>query len=345
VVQSLWQLRSFREALARQPPPPSREPTPAEAAAGRGTSAARDAAVALALRQLLSTLSAAAAGGEGGPAALPPASPAPLRAALGALSPSASGVGEMGDAAEALSLLLDALHAAEAGRDAEADADAATSLVRAHFGWRLQEGAACAQCGRQARGVAYTALALAAPAAALAAARAAIGPGATSEAVLHAALAPAHRACAAADGGCGGVDAPGRLWLRPAPGADDAMSADAAQAAMPPVLTLTLGWESAAVAPADVAAALEALSPSLKVSRLFGGGAAPPAGGADPRYALRAMVCFHGAHYAAFTRGAGANGWRLVNDSAVRPAGAWADVRATCARQHLQPCVLFYERE
>lgn len=336
VVQGMWHLRSFRDALASAPAPASREPTPAEAAAGRGSDAARDAAVCLALRQLFDTLSSAAAAAPGG-APPAPASAAALRSAFGALAPDASGVGEMGDAAETLTLLLDALHAAEAGRGAEAEADAAVSLARSHFGWRVTEGAACSACGREARGVQYTALQLAAPAAALVAARAALGPGMPAEAALRSALAPGTRTCATEDGGCGCTDAPGRLWLRP--------PADGVGADMPPVLALTLGWESAAAAPSDVAATLDALSPSLKPARLFGSGSAPPAGGADPRYALRAMLCFHGAHYAAFTRAANDAAWRLVNDAAVRPAGAWADVRKMCARQQLQPCVCFYERD
>jgi hypothetical protein len=336
VVQGMWHLRSFRDALASASAPASREPTPAEAAAGRGSDAARDAAVCLALRQLFDTLSSAAAAAPGG-APPAPASAAALRSALGALAPDASGVGEMGDAAETLTLLLDALHAAEAGRGAEAEADAAVSLARSHFGWRVTEGAACSACGREARGVQYTALQLAAPAAALVAARAALGPGMPAEAALRSALAPGTRTCATEDGGCGCTDAPGRLWLRP--------PADGVGADLPPVLALTLGWESAAAAPSDVAATLDALSPSLKPARLFGSGSAPPAGGADPRYALRAMLCFHGAHYAAFTRAANDAAWRLVNDAAVRPAGAWADVRKMCARQQLQPCVCFYERD
>ena len=95
-------------------------------------------------------------------------------------------------------------------------------------------------------------------------------------------------------------------------------------------------------------------------------------------YELRALVCYYGSHYACFVRtdepdahalcasrhgGAGAARsvlalfvlicglatrcspqWTRIDDASVTVVGSWEALCAACARGHLQPTVLFYER-
>jgi hypothetical protein len=135
------------------------------------------------------------------------------------------------------------------------------------------------------------------------------------------------------------------------------------------VFTLVIGWESSRAPPAAVAETVEAIATILRPGRVYfpaPGGvatgpednapegvvpiapAAPTAPAAEARYALRSVVCFYGRHYASFVRsgdGSGGGGaWRLFDDASVSHVGEWPAVRAACARGHLQPCVLFYER-
>ena len=91
-----------------------------------------------------------------------------------------------------------------------------------------------------------------------------------------------------------------------------------------------------------------------------------------PRYELRAMVCYYGSHYAAYARtdeGSGSSllpstcvccfaasrcgsadacssrpDWSRFDDASVARVGSWEAVCDACARGHLQPTVLFYER-
>jgi len=101
------------------------------------------------------------------------------------------------------------------------------------------------------------------------------------------------------------------------------------------------------------------LAPTLRPAKIFRGRAdghaayvenlsdanGPAVPTAAAAYALRAMVCYYGLHYAAFCVAAdGAGPWTRFDDATVAPVGSWADLCSACARGRLQPTVLFYER-
>ena len=93
---------------------------------------------------------------------------------------------------------------------------------------------------------------------------------------------------------------------------------------------------------------LQALSTTLHPARLYANGAADAGA-----YELRAVICFYGSHYASFARTdepgvfafmPSSPVWTRFDDAAVTELGSWEAVCAACAKGHLQPTVLFYER-
>ena len=92
------------------------------------------------------------------------------------------------------------------------------------------------------------------------------------------------------------------------------------------------------------------------------------------KYKLQCVLCYYGEHYCTFARGAvgednnetdvsgvvtqGTSAednesndkstderWTLFDDATSKTVGTWADVKASCEKGRLQPCVLFYQRE
>ena len=64
------------------------------------------------------------------------------------------------------------------------------------------------------------------------------------------------------------------------------------------------------------------------------------------RARLQGVLCYFGWHYVAFFYSAAERLWVSFDDSAVRPVGAtWAEAQARIADGHLQPLLLFYERD
>jgi len=127
---------------------------------------------------------------------------------------------------------------------------------------------------------------------------------------------------------------------------------------LPHVFTLSLTWDTARAAEADVAATLATVEPRLRPARVYRGAGAgratrlgddefwggAPVAAADAEFELRAMVCYYGAHYACFCRTEdGAGPWTRFDDAAVALVGDWPALVSACARGHLQPTVLFYE--
>jgi hypothetical protein len=334
VVQSLWHLgRSFRPALALATFPP------AAASAPPGSPLARDADVARALKALFdhmsqehssmrrsasaAALAAAAKGAGAGAAAAPSVAVAPtaLRLALAALSPSASGAGAMADAAEALSLLFEAVHRcfAAGGR-----VGAGASPVASCFALSVQESAGCGRCGRTTHCLSYTTYYHLVQAATLRVGGPR-GPYARLEEVLRAALQDTKN-CDRDAGGCG-APAPTRHSL--------------ADSALPSVFTLVVGWESRRASQSAIAATLQTLTPTLQPHLIFASGASSP----GATYALRSLVCFYGAHYAALVRADDCEGtpWRLYDDVKVLRVGEWEELLQVCQKGMLQPVVCIYE--
>ena len=114
----------------------------------------------------------------------------------------------------------------------------------------------------------------------------------------------------------------------------------------PECFTVVLGWESDRVAPEDIRATVAALDVTVDIAGLYPG-LSPPVG---TRYSLRCVVCYYGQHYHAFVRVDGAEAaaegqWLMFDDTTIKPVGRWDSVLAKCFEGHLQPSVLFYDKD
>jgi hypothetical protein len=346
LVQALFHVRCFREYLLA-----NTVPSAAQLHARSGMDVSCSVALVASLQELFSALRAGAmlrrdaSGGAPGIAA-----PTALRHALAALSPSGEGgLHAMADASEVLCHMYDAFAAVSAAARATQCKPEDTPVARM-FGMAVAEHVACAsrRCGKRTHELTYTQFFHIAHAAALRdakgaadAATASLGdPVASTELLLSRLMVADAKPCDKDKGGCG-APAPTRHALDRAPR----------------VFTLSLAWDTATAAEEEVAATMKALSTQLRPQRVYGGEHAAHAPGADAHetYELRAMVCYYGSHYASFARtddarsGAGAGPWDATtwtrfDDAAVTRVGAWAAVCDACARGHLQPTVLFYER-
>ena len=120
----------------------------------------------------------------------------------------------------------------------------------------------------------------------------------------------------------------------------------------PECFTVVLGWESDRVAAEDIRATVAALDVTLDIAGLY------PSVPSGTCYSLRCVVCYYGQHYHAFVRvdvSGGAAGsddsaasggqWLMFDDTTIKPVGGWSSVLAKCFEGHLQPSVLFYDRD
>jgi hypothetical protein len=172
------------------------------------------------------------------------------------------------------------------------------------------------------------------PVAALCAAHASTPPGSSRafEALL-ARLQAGFKPCDKAAGGCGA----------PAPVAHVLERA-------PTLFTLVLSWDAAHASEAAVAAAMAALGTALRPELFYFGGEKRDADAAR-MYDLRALVCGSGSRYASFARTdepaafglPSTPAWTRFDAAGATAVGGWADVCDACARDRLQPSVLFYE--
>ena len=114
-----------------------------------------------------------------------------------------------------------------------------------------------------------------------------------------------------------------------------------------------VSWHSHSPPRAAVRGVVGLIAPELDFARLFdaveldgraeNGGAAAAA---PMRARLQGVLCYFGWHYVAFFYSAAERLWVSFDDSAVRPVGAtWAEAQARIADGHLQPLLLFYERD
>jgi hypothetical protein len=245
-----------------------------------------------------------------------------------------AGVNAMADAAEVLSVLYECF-----GRVSDAGAVASglppgQSRIRALFSMRVSEVAHCAACNRRSHGHGFEQFFHTIASAALREAALPASPPASFEARL-AQLMAATKSCDR-DPPVLGCGAPTPVSFR----------LDAA----PRVYTLSLAWPTDRASGEEVAATFAALGTSLHPSRVYceQPGAMPsppllPPPARPPRYDLRALVCFYGAHYLAFARARGGGpGWTRFDDGAVTHLPDWDALADAAARGHLQPTVLFY---
>ena len=128
----------------------------------------------------------------------------------------------------------------------------------------------------------------------------------------------------------------------------------------PECFTVVLGWESERVGADDIRATLAALDVTLDLAALYPGTSPSPPIVVATCYSLRCVVCYYGQHYHAFVRVGGPGGggasasaelaasggqWLMFDDTTIKPVGAWPAVLAKCFEGHLQPSVLFYDRD
>ncbi|PSC67694.1 Inactive ubiquitin carboxyl-terminal hydrolase 54 isoform A [Micractinium conductrix] len=238
--------------------------------------------------------------------------PTPLRHALSALPGQQYRVGEMNDAGEVLLTLYERAMGVSEG---------AASAVNEIFGLPVSECVRCHKCGRTTHNSSYTQYFYNIQAAALQEAPRALGPAPTMGQLFRRLEAQHMKSCDEDNAGCGTknsvVYSLGRL---------------------PRVFTLQLGWASQREEPAAIAATLRAVDEQVNLGEFYQG-----EGLGQRRYALRAMVCYYGAHYLAFVWAKDLGAWLVCDDATASRVGTWVDVRRKCEAGRIQPSVLFYE--
>ena len=126
---------------------------------------------------------------------------------------------------------------------------------------------------------------------------------------------------------------------------------------------MALTWETANADAATVRETVANVDERVSLRLAFGDAAAGPNAAASARtteaapesYALKCVLCYYGEHYCAFATEDTETGsseksakkkraWTLFDDATTKPVGTWEDVRASCEKGRLQPCVLFYQK-
>jgi len=332
LVQSLYHIVRFRNAILKRGISSGQAGEPPKLAASKQL-----------LRALQSLCSSLQHGlslrRDAGAAAV---APTELRSALVALQ-GAGGEGgrlnEMADAAEVLGSLYEAFQVVNVAHFPHMSAD--KTRIGHMFGMRVSEALSC-PCGTVSHRLSYSSFFHLVAAPALRTVAPDYAGGATAfESRLARLLGMDCKGCDRDVGGCGKPRAPDHTLLQ-----------------MPHVFTLSLTWDTAQAAEADVAATMANILPRLRPARIFrgtGDGRAQWLGedefwggtrvkALDAVYELRAMVCYYGAHYACFCRTEdGAGPWTRFDDAIVAVVGDWAALVSACVRGRLQPTVLFFE--
>jgi len=287
--------------------------------------------------------------------------PTELRHALARLQGAGGEAGrlkEMADAAEVLGACFEAFQTVNLSHFPSMRAD--DTRIGRMFGLRVAEALRC-PCGTVSHQLAYSSFfhLVAAPA------LRSVAPehgGILSpfESRLAQLLGADCKGCDKERGGCGSLRPPEHTLLQLPHGAPLVLAGSSPHYLTPTraVFTLSLTWDTAQAAQADVAATMANVEPSLRPARIFRGDGegrahwlgedgywgAAPVKAADAVFDLRAIVCYYGAHYACFCRTEEGRGpWTRFDDATVAPVGDWDALRSACARGRLQPTVLFYE--
>jgi len=269
--------------------------------------------------------------------------PTELRYALASLQGAGGEAGrlnEMADAAEVLGSLYEAFQVVNLAHFPEMRAD--DTRIGRMFGMRVSEALICPDCGTKSHELTYSSFFHLVAAPALRTAAPVAQPGLSAfESRLARLLGADCKGCDKDVGGCGRPHPPELTLLQ-----------------LPHVFTLSLTWDTAHAAEAEVLETLSKVDPLLRPARVFRGSddrraqwlgddtywEAPPVKAEDAVYDLRAMVCYYGAHYACFCRTEEGRGpWTRFDDATVALVGDWPALVSACARGHLQPTVLFYE--
>jgi hypothetical protein len=323
LVQSLYHVVAFRRHLAASdlPPPPPGAP-PKVVASTELVRSLKGLCGALSRGATLLKEAAPSSEGNG------PVAPHALRNALAAMPGAEAKLNQMADAAEVLDKMYEAFAVvSDAQRTGVALED--TPVARM-FGIRVSEAVRC-RCGVTSHAVgAYNLYFHVANASALRALAAEDG-GAPFEARLQQLLRQDTKGCDRDLDGCG-----------------ESQPVTYSLERLPQVFTLSLTWASASAPEEEVAATMAALSPMLRLSRIYGDSRVAGLLAEDAVFELRSLVCYYGSHYECFCRPQdGAGPWTRFDDSNVNIVGdgGWEALKRNAAKGHLQGTVLFYERQ
>ena len=283
----------------------------------------------------------------------------------------------MADASEALQAIFHAVHRAcapatpEKGRKSEKseknekntrgvsgafldEESRYRSLAHDIFGLDVDESVACGSCGAKTHALRYTKFLHLLPVAALNDACRGLGAeeaflkgkNATRFArAIRAVDARDEKSCDADAGGCG----------RRQPLTHAVVRANGT----PETFCVALTWETANADAATVRETVANVDERVSLRLAFGDEAAGPDASAARKktteaydsesYALKCVLCYYGEHYCAFATedtetSSTPTTWTLFDDATTKPVGALEDVRASCEKGRLQPCVLFYQK-
>ncbi|EKX48732.1 hypothetical protein GUITHDRAFT_68514 [Guillardia theta CCMP2712] len=309
IIQSLWQLESFREALLTNSELSLRPDDESEAAAF--------------LRSLAKVFSSLSGSKSGVDVNLFVVDPTECRKALSSIfmSRKRSQVHEMADASEALNDILETLQLFFEQSGKTDSSDASSNIVLGSFGLKVKEGLRCSTCGYKMQEQSYTRFFHYVPPKLLADVHQQLRDQKLSpEDLLREAYARDTRTCPGCKEGNAMFECSQALF------------------SCPDIFSLVLVWETTSATPDDISLLFHQLPLVLDLSLVYSG---VPSGS---KYRLRCMVCFYGQHYVLLSYKPRVKQWVQYDDSSVKRVGDWKEVVERCRLGRFQPNVLFYER-
>lgn len=116
---------------------------------------------------------------------------------------------------------------------------------------------------------------------------------------------------------------------------------------LPEIFTVSIVWDSADPSVSEVESILNMISWQIDLGNIFHlDSKYSTKFGSSCLYRLRGMICYYGKHYTAYFYSVKNQQWFVFDDSTVKPIGVdWPTIRSKCLKGHLQPSMLFYERE
>ena len=221
--------------------------------------------------------------------------------------------GEMNDASEALGSILECL-------DRALGSSRGTSFVHRVFKLEQEQRLQCPACGRVSRQMSSAPMSQLVSSFQL---RTAVREGrGNMEAVLR--DDSVILTCEA--GGCT-KKSPLTLFIRPG-------------TSLPTCYTVVVGWEADSFTAEDVQQCMTGILTSIDLCNLYSG--LGQSRGDMTRYALKAVVCYYGAHYLAYCRDR-PDSWLYLDDATTRRVGSWAEVSKNAAVGRHLPVILVYE--
>eukprot|EP00960_Hanusia_phi_P053329 762003-Hanusia_phi.AAC.1 len=349
IIQSLWQLESFRDALLKAAETSLKPDDHTEAAAflrslakvfsslsgsksgvdvvteGASKAPASSNAWASGPPALVSAPAGNAWGGGG--KNLFVVDPTECRKALSSIlmSRNRAQVQEMADASEALNDILETLQplfeqSASASSSGSDDATP-SNMVFNYFGLKVKEGLRCCKCGYKMQEHSYTRYFHYVPPKLLADVHMQLREQKSSpEDLLREAYARDTRTCPGCKEGNARFECSQSLF------------------SSPEIFSLVLAWETMTASSDEISLLFHQIPLVVDLASVYSGVQG------DLKYRLRCMVCFYGQHYVLLSYKPRVKEWVQYDDSSVKRVGDWKDVAERCRLGRFQPNVLFYEK-